>query len=145
RGAGEAPGDLRGLGPAPDGPEAAARVALLGDVLVGTAAPVLVVAAVVHAELLAVRPFAAGNGVVARAVARALLTVRGLDPTGSVVPEAAWAAAPNPYLAAAAGAATGTPEGLVAWVRHVADAVVVGAGQARRVADGVLAGRLPDA
>ncbi|MCG7286235.1 Fic family protein [Cellulomonas sp. ACRRI] len=136
------PRDLTGLGAAPGGSEAAARLALLTRTVGTTRAPALVVAAVVHGELLAVRPFAAANGTVARAAARLLLCARGLDPTGAVVPEAGWAAAPVPYLATAARFATGTPEGVAAWVGACADAVVAGAAEARRVADAVLAGRL---
>ncbi|MGY4645401.1 cell filamentation protein Fic [Cellulomonas sp. URHB0016] len=138
----ESPRDLTGLGPAPRGDDVAARLDLLGRVVASTQAPALVVTAVVHGELLAVRPFVAGNGVVARAVARLLLTSRGLDPTGSVVAEAGWSSAPNPYLAAAAGFATGTPDGVAGWVRACAAGVVDGAGQAGRVADAVLAGRI---
>lgn len=136
------PRDLGGLGAAPSGEEAAQRIALLARTVATTSAPGLVVAAVVHAEVLTVRPFAAGNGVVARAVARMLLSGRGLDPTGAVVPEVAWSAAPHPYLAAAAGFATGTPEGVAGWVGTCADAVVAGAAEGRAVADAVLAGRL---
>ncbi|MBO3101837.1 Fic family protein [Cellulomonas sp. zg-ZUI168] len=139
----EKPGDLRGLGPAPVGDELAARIELLGRTVQASTAPALVLAAVVHGELLALRPFAGGNGLVARATARLLLTVRGLDPTGSLVTEAAWAAALNPYLGAAAGFATGSPAGVAAWLAGYGDAVVTGAAQARTVADGVLAGSLP--
>ncbi|HEX5331698.1 MAG TPA: cell filamentation protein Fic [Cellulomonas sp.] len=137
-----APQDLYGLGPAPDAADLAGRIDLLARVLGGTRAPAPVVAAVVHGELLTLRPFAAGNGVVARAVARLVLTARGLDPTGSLLPEVAWAEAPNAYLGAAAGFATGTPEGVGAWVRACADGVVAGADAARAVADAVVAGRL---
>ncbi|WP_448630350.1 Fic family protein [Cellulomonas soli] len=142
RPAGVAPTDLRGLGAAPDGDEVAARLELLGRTIASTSAPALVVAAVAHGELLTLRPFVAGNGVVARAVSRLLVTSRGLDPTGSVVPEAAWAQQPNLYLAAAAQFATGTPQGVGAWVTACAEAVVAGVDQARSVADAVLAGRL---
>ncbi|QHT56771.1 cell filamentation protein Fic [Cellulomonas sp. H30R-01] len=138
-----APQDLTGLGPAPVGDEVAARLDLLGRTVATTRAPALVVAAVVHGELLTLRPFAAGNGVVARATSRLLVTARGLDPTGSVVAEAGWAATPQGYLGAAAGFATGTPDGVAAWVRACAGAVVDGVARARHVADGVLAGRLP--
>lgn len=137
-----APRDLTGLGAAPDGAEAAERLALLTRTVGATRAPALVVAAVVHGELLAVRPFAAANGTVARAAARLLVCARGLDPTGAVVPEAGWVAAPLPYLATAARFATGTPEGVAAWIGACADAVVAGAAEGRRVADAVLAGRL---
>ena len=142
RPAGVEPADLRGLGPAPDGERVAARLDLLARTVAATSAPALVVAAVVHGELLALRPFVAGNGVVARAVARLLVTARGLDPTGSVVPEAVWARQPNLYLGAAAQFATGTPDGVAAWVVACARAVVQGADEARSVADAVLAGRL---
>lgn len=137
------PQDLTGLGPAPVGPDVAARLDLLARTVGTTRAPALVVAAVVHGELLALRPFAAGNGVVARAAARLLVTTRGLDPTGSVVAEAGWAASPQTYLGSAAGFATGTPDGVAAWLRACATAVVDGAGRTRLVADGVLAARLP--
>ncbi|WP_315097901.1 cell filamentation protein Fic [uncultured Cellulomonas sp.] len=136
------PQDLTGLGPALAGDELAARVDLLDRTVRTTQVPALVVAAVVHGELLTLRPFTAANGLVARAVARLLLTARGLDPTGSVVAEAAWAGALNPYLGAAAGFATGSPQGVAAWVRAYGDAVVVGADEARTIADAVLAGSL---
>jgi hypothetical protein len=137
-----APQDLRGLGPAPVGVELAARVELLGRVVRDSRASALVVAAVVHGEILAVRPFAAGNAVVARAVSRLIVTARGLDPTGSALPERVWAAELNAYLGAAAGFATGSPDGVGAWVRACAAAVVAGADEARDVADAVVAGRL---
>ena len=95
-----------------------------------------------HGELLALRPFRAANGLVARAVARLVLTARGLDPTGSVVAEAAWASALNPYLGAAAGFATGSPSGVAAWLASSGSAVVDGAREARTIADAVLAGSL---
>ncbi|MDM7854472.1 Fic family protein [Cellulomonas alba] len=139
----DGPLDLRGLGPAPTPDEVGARLALLADVVARTDAPALVVAAVVHGELLALRPFRAGNGIVARAAARLLVTSRGLDPTGSVVPEAAWSPNPHVYVAAAARFATGEPEGVAGWVAGCADALVTGAARARVIADAVLAGRLP--
>ncbi|GIG40479.1 Fic family protein [Cellulomonas phragmiteti] len=135
------PGDLRALGAAPQAGVAAARVAgVLADAA-ATRAPALVVVAVVHAELLSVRPFRAANGVVARAAARLLAVRTGLDPTACAVPEAVWRDAPAAYLAAAARYATGEPEGVAGWVVAYADAVARGAGVARGVADEVLAGR----
>lgn len=136
------PQDLRGLGVAPAGEALAARLALLGRTVETSAAPALLVAAVAHAELLALRPFVAGNGVVARAVFRLLLAGRGLDPTGAVLPEVGWASTPNPYLAAAAGYATGTPAGVAGWLLTCAQGVRDGAVAGREVADAVLAGRL---
>jgi hypothetical protein len=134
--------DVTGLGPAPLGREVAARIDLLSRTVATTSAPALVVAALVHAEVMAVRPFVAGNGLVARLVGRVLLTCGGLDPTGSVLPEAVWAAAPQVYVAGIAGYATGTAQGVAGWMAQYADAVVQGAAGAREVADAVLAGRL---
>lgn len=139
------PQDLRGLGEAPTGTVLSGRLAGLAE-LAGAplppTVPALVLAAVVHGELLTLRPFDRGNGAVARAVFRLQLTRGGVDPVGVVVPEVAWRASPNVHLGAAAGFATGTPDGVAAWVRHCAQAVVLGAQEGTRVADAVLAGRL---
>lgn len=141
----EQPADLRGLGTAPVAPVLGARLAALGSSLqVRGEVPGLVVAAVALAELLVLRPFEHANGVVARAVFRRLLTSTGVDPVGVVVPEVAWAAAPAVHLAAAASAEVGGADGMAAWVRHCADAVVAGAAEGRAVADAVAAGRLND-
>lgn len=135
-----APGDLRGLGAAPAADVAAARVAgVLADAA-ASRAPGLVVVAIVHAELLVVRPFAQANGVVARAACRLLATRTGLDPTGTVLAEEVWRDAPAAYVAAAGRYATGDADGVVAWVVAHADAVADGARRAREVADAVRAG-----
>ncbi|QTE29708.1 Fic family protein [Pengzhenrongella sicca] len=140
-----APRDLGGLGPAPAAAETAARLDLLGELVRTSRAPALVLAAVVHGELLALRPFAVGSGLVARAAFRLLVAQRGLDPTGAVVADIAWldqSGSANVYLGAAAGFATGTPAGVAAWLIACADAVRLGADEGRAIADAVLAGRL---
>ncbi len=109
----------------------------------GSAVPALVVAAVAHAEIATARPFVRGNGVVARAVERALVQATGLDPTGVVVTEAGHATQGGPaYLGALAAYGTGTPEGLGLWIGHCADAIVAGAAQGEQICDAVRAGRL---
>ncbi|WP_263120395.1 Fic family protein [Cellulomonas fimi] len=138
----EPPRDLTGLGPAPTGAVLAGRMTLLARMLSTTRAPAVVAAAVLHGEVLALRPFAAGNGIVARAAARLVLVTRGLDPTGAVVAEESWAQSPNPYLGAAAGFATGSPDGVAGWIASCARSVVDGAEAGRVVAEAVLAGRL---
>lgn len=145
---GDQPGDLRGLGPAPVGAELGDRLAALAELVarpLPAEVPALLLAAVVHGELMTVRPFPSGNGAVARGVLRHLLTRGGVEPVGVAVPEAAWAARPTVHLGAAAGYATGTPAGVGGWVRHVAAAVQVGAAEGTRVADAVGAGRLTSA
>ena len=139
------PDDLRGLGPAPTGGELAARLSALADLVarpLPPQVPALVLAGVVHGELLALRPFGEGNGAVARGVVRHLLTARGVDPVGVVVPEIHGAREPNVYLSTAAGFLVGTSDGVAAWLRYCASAVTTGAVEGRTVAEAVLAGRL---
>jgi Fic family protein len=132
------------LGAAPPVDEVAARLDGLAAVLTADpAVPALVVAAVVHAEVVTVRPFVRANGVVARALARAVVQARGLDPTGVAVVEAGHAAQGGPaYLGALAAYATGTREGVALWLEHCADALVAAARAGEEVCDAVRAGRL---
>jgi len=95
----------------------------------GTRVPPLLLAAVVHGELLAVRPFAGPNGIVARAAARLVLISGGLDPRGLLAVEVGHLARQPEYVGAANAFATGTPDGLRAWIRHCAAAVELGAGE----------------
>ena len=147
---GESPGDgadlLTADGsplPVPDAAEVPARLAALGDVLAAPpSVPALVVAALAHAEIATLRPFVAANGVVARAVCRALVGGRGLDPTGVAVWEAALLAAGPPFPLALAGYGSAGVEGVRGWLLLFAQAVTDGAAEGRVVADAVLAGRL---
>jgi hypothetical protein len=141
------PRELLDLGPAVPAPDLARRLDQLAALLVAPG-PVsaLVLAAVVHGEILALRPFPSSNGLVARAASRTLIVDGGLDPTGVAVPEVGLVArGSGPYVGAAAAYVSGTPEGMAAWLRYWADAVVVGAREGVLVADAVLAGRLPTA
>lgn len=106
------------LGSLPGPDEVSARLDTLAGLLVApTAAPAVVVAAVVHGELLTLRPFTSGSGLVARASARLVLAARGLDPDGATVPEAALLAMGRPaYRSAALGYHEGTGEGVGHWI-----------------------------
>ena len=100
-----------------------------------TTAPALVLAAVVHGELAAVRPFGSMDGVVARAAARLVTTGRGLDPTGTAVVEAGHLElGATTYAEALAGYRGGTAAGVAAWVVHCAQATVLGARLGRALA-----------
>lgn len=151
RPAGAQPGDGADLSddaggplPAPDGDQLTGRLdALSGLLHAPESAPALLVAALVHAEVAVARPFAAGNGVVARTLCRTVVIGRGLDPTGTVVWEAALLAAGPGYARALSAYATGSPAGVLGWIRLFAEAVRDGAAEARRVCDAVLAGRPP--
>ncbi len=116
------------LGRPSTGPEAGIRLQALHALLTGgTDAPAVVVAAVVHGELLTLAPFAVAGGVVARAASRLTLIARGLDPDGLSVPEAGHFELAEEYRAAAAGYASGRSAGVAAWLRHCCAAVALGA------------------
>ena len=131
------------LGPSPD--EAIVRERLAGIVellLCAKDSPAVVVAALVHAEIATVRPFVRGNGLVARAMERAIIQASGLDPTGvSVVELGHGAGGSTAYLGALAAYGTGSAQGVALWLKHCAGAVVAGAREGGRIADAVLAGR----
>jgi hypothetical protein len=96
-------------------------------------APVLV--AVVHGELLALAPFARGNGVVARAAARLTIVSSGLDPWGLVLPEVAHLRREHEYRATAAGFASGGAAAVGGWIVHCCAALTAGAREALAIAE----------
>ncbi|MCT7661751.1 oxidoreductase [Mycobacterium deserti] len=115
--------------------EVSRRLSLLADIVTGgtrVAAPVL--AAVVHGELLTLAPFGTADGVVARAVSRLVTITSGLDPHGLGVPEVYWMRQSGEYRAAARGFASGTPEGLTAWLVLSSRALHAGAREALSIA-----------
>ncbi|SCG63209.1 Fic family protein [Micromonospora coxensis] len=121
-------------------PVVAARLdGLAGLVAGGTTVPPLVLAAVVHGELLNLRPFAGPSGVVARAAARLVLMSRGFDPRGLVAVDVGHREREPEYVGAAGAFATGTPDGLRSWLRHYMSAIEVGADQLTVIGDEVLA------
>lgn len=97
--------------------------------------PGLLRAAVVHGELLALRPFAGPNGVVARAAGRLTLMATGLDPRGLLAVDVGHRQREPEYLGAAGAFATGTPDGLRSWFRHFAAAVEVAAAELTDICD----------
>ena len=115
--------------------ESSRRMTALASALTsGTTAPALVVAAIAHAEIAVTLPFAWGSGLVARSMTRLLLAARGVDPDGITVPEAGlFAAGRSTYAEALRGYATGTAEGVGAWLVLHAETVRVGADESRRI------------
>ncbi|WP_345697885.1 oxidoreductase [Kitasatospora terrestris] len=135
------------LPPAPSADEAAARLDQLAKLLVERAerptggAPALVVAAIVHGELLALRPFGRCNGLVARAAQRIVLIAEGLDPKAICPAEvglaelgtAAYREALNGYL-------SGTPEGVARWITHCGQALRLGVRESTAVCEAMQRG-----
>lgn len=117
-----------------------ARLDTLSEVLAATSAPAVVVAAVVHGELLGTDAFPPVSGVVARTAARLCIVDRGLDPRSLVVLEAGHRELAAEYRAALAGYRAGTLTGLAGWVRHCAEATEAGAREAGAICEAIARG-----
>ncbi|ELB94247.1 MULTISPECIES: hypothetical protein [Rhodococcus] len=101
----------------------------------GTAAPAPVLAAVVHGELLTLKPFGVGDGIVARAASRLVSVASGLDPHNLGVPEVSWLRRQQAYRNGAAAFASGEPEGVGSWVVLCCGALEAGAREATSIAE----------
>jgi Fic family protein len=128
--------DPLSLGGLPSPGEVVARLDGLSSLLTArSAAPAIVVAAVVHGELLALRPFGWGDGLVARAAVRLTLISRGLDPKSLAAPEVGHAELGSAYPEAIAAYVSGGAAGVAHWVRHCAEAISLGAREALAVCE----------
>lgn len=128
--------------PLPDADEVAGRLeGLSGLILSGSAAPALVTAAVVHGELLALRPFGSYNGLVARTAERIVLIGSGLDPKSICPAEVGHAEQGRAaYVAAFEGYLAGTPEGMAAWIAHCGRAAELGVRESTAVCEALQRG-----
>ncbi|GAA4907599.1 oxidoreductase [Streptomyces coeruleoprunus] len=128
--------------PLPDAAEVAGRLDGLADLIVtGTSAPALVTAAVVHGELLALRPFTSYSGLVARAAERIVLVGSGLDPKAICPAEVGHAEqGPTAYIEAFEGYRSGTPEGMAKWITHCGRAVELGVRESTAVCEALQRG-----
>lgn len=117
-------------------PEVAARLDLVTRLVTGASSvPAPVLASVAHGELLALAPFGAGDGIVARAVSRLVTMATGLDPHGLGVPEVYWMRRADEYRSAAAGFTSGSPEAVGAWLLLCCQALEDGAREAVSIAE----------
>lgn len=106
----------------------AERLSSLGRLLLArSTAPALVAAAIVHAELSTVAPFASHNGIVARAAERLVMVARGVDPPSLTVPEAGHLALRPQYESNLVGYVEGGAPGVHAWLLYSAEAYTAGA------------------
>ncbi|MET0741258.1 MAG: oxidoreductase [Candidatus Nanopelagicales bacterium] len=102
--------------------------ALLGLLVQPTTAPGVVVAAIVHGELLALAPFGSRDGLVARAAWRLVLVSRGVDSKSVTVPEQGLVRLGRPaYAESLAAYRSSEPAGVAAWVAHCCAAIELGA------------------
>lgn len=121
-------------------PGTAQRLDTLAAVLGATDAPAVVVAAIVHGELLGLDAFVPVSGLVARAAVRLTLVERGLDPKSLVVVEAGHRELADDYRSALAAYREGTAGGVGAWLVHCADAVVAGARESNAICQALVRG-----
>jgi hypothetical protein len=138
-------GDVRGPlaeAPLPGAAEVAGRLDGLSDlVLAESSAPALVRAAVVHGELLALRPFRSYNGLVARAAERIVLIGSGLDPKSICPAEVGHAELGRAaYAAAFEGYLSGTPAGMTGWIAHCGKAIGLGVRESTAVCEALQRG-----
>jgi hypothetical protein len=128
--AGHLPDDALGR-PRP-GEGIAERLGVLAESVTDSDAPGVVVAGVVQAELLTMRPFGAGDELVARAASRVVLVARGVDPDALTTPEmGVLELGEDQYREALLAYVTGSPEGLATWLTFYAASVQRGAAYAR--------------
>ncbi|RFS87096.1 oxidoreductase [Actinomadura spongiicola] len=129
------------LDDAPEPSDVAARLDVLSTLLTTpTKAPALVVAAVVHGELLTLRPFGWGDGLIARAAQRLTLIARGLDPKSLVAPEVGHLELSEEYAEALRSYASGTSEGVARWIGHCSDAVAAAARDSQAICEAFMRG-----
>ncbi|MEU5094480.1 oxidoreductase [Streptomyces sp. NPDC020996] len=128
--------------PLPSAAEVNGRLEGLSELIIaGSSAPALVTAAVVHGELLALRPFVSHNGLVARTAERIVLVGSGLDPKSVCPAEVGHAElGGEAYLRALEGYVSGTPEGVAAWIAHCGRAVELGARESTAVCEALQRG-----
>jgi hypothetical protein len=123
------------LGRPRQAPGVAARLAALAELMArrdgGSA---LLLAAVVHGELLTLPAFGTGAGVVARGAARLVLVCRGLDPKAVTVPDAGHWERRAEYEGAARAYASGEVR---PWLLHCAEALRWGATEALAICTAV--------
>lgn len=103
----------------------------------GSTVDPLVLAAVVHGELLALHAFDGPYGVVARATARLTLISSGFDPRGLLAIDVGHLSREPEYRGAATAFATGARDGVRAWLRHCATAVGLAADELTAIGDAV--------
>ena len=136
---GSVPSERLGLPRA--GKDVGIRLTRLADALVNVPAgtPGLLVAAVVHGELLVLAPFDGPSSVVARGAARLTLIALGVDPRGLLAIDAAHLQRQPEYIGSSGAFATGTADGLRSWFRHYATAVQIAAVGLGETADEIAA------
>ena len=100
------------------------RLAALVDLIINSKAPVILIAAIAHAELATLRPFTHGSYLVARASTRLILAARDVDVDGLVMSEyGAFLMGRPAYVKAISAYQAGNAEGLALWIQWQGEAI----------------------
>ncbi|MEJ6493723.1 MAG: Fic family protein [Actinomycetes bacterium] len=112
------------------------RLAALVDLIINSKAPVILIAAIAHAELATLRPFTQGSYLVARASTRLILAAREVDVDGLVMSEyGAFLLGRPAYVKALSSYQSGTPDGVAAWIQWQGEAIRKGIEMALQLAE----------
>jgi len=104
------------------------RLMTLGEVVLEPGLPAMLEAAIVHGELMALRPFHWGSGLVARASIRTIFRARGLDPSSFSTPERGiFEIGRTDYVSAIRAFQAGTLPEMRRYIAWFANAVQIGA------------------
>lgn len=108
-------------------PEAARLLRRLATTLLApTSAPAIAAAALAHVELLVGAPFQEANDLVARALERLILVVRGVDPVSVTVPEVGHLVMGTRYLEAVEAYRSDGSSGRRTWLLYACTALTAG-------------------
>jgi hypothetical protein len=111
------------------------RLIQLADIVLESKASSVLVAAIAHAEIAALRPFSQGSYLVARASTRLILAARDVDNDGLVMSEyGAFLLGRPAYVKALTGYVSGTREGVGAWISWQGEAIRRGLDMAKELA-----------
>ena len=112
------------------------RLTKLVDLIINSKAPVILIAAIAHAELATLRPFTQGSYLVARTSTRLILAARDVDVDGLVMSEyGAFLIGRPAYVKALAAYQSGTAEGVAAWIQWQGEAIRKGIEMALQLAE----------
>ena len=112
------------------------RLSQLADLVIESKTSSILIAAIAHAELAALRPFSQGSYLVARASTRLILGARDVDNDGLVMSEyGAFLLGRPAYVKALTGYVSGTRDGVSAWIAWQGEAIRRGIEMAKELAE----------
>jgi hypothetical protein len=116
------------IGGLPEHTEVPSALMRLSQQCSATKIPAVIEAGYVHGEIMRLRPFTWGSGLVARAAVRTVLSARSLDPSNFTIPEnGMFESTRTAYVNAIRDFATGTQEGIESYFAWFSASLGLGA------------------